>query len=166
MSRPIPHQGVIERRGMEVHQNFFPLPLLCDLNQLVRTQVVRKQMFTIGSGDQLPEPIASAAALVGERTGFHTINTAILKRYEPGEPSRAYEPHYDPDDLEDALVMASLGNVALFSVDLPSGQHKSIVCGLNTLIVIPTGLQHTVSPPLRIGVMRPFLFLGHRSTEA
>jgi hypothetical protein len=165
MQQLLPPDMALET-GIRIYQNVFPLDLLCDMAHVAMSQPDRKTVYDACLDGPFPESFHQAAQILVDSGVTPAINTLIVKRYEDGEPSAAFDFHRDPEEYEDQLVLCSLGGFAILDViDINIGGPLGIQCRANTVVTLPAyGTQklHKISPPnLEYGV-RPFAFFGHR----
>lgn len=154
-------QKTLKLLHVQVYSNFFSLELLSQLTKKTLNQSQRKERFTISKDGRFPAPLDKTATLL-TNTFKNQINTAILKRYVPGEPSEAFKIHKDPDEYKGRIFLCSLSGRAklkVFSSDMKT--NAEIVCLPNTVIVTPASILHQVSEPNEKYGTRCFLFFGY-----
>lgn len=152
--------------------------LIGELIKLGISMPDRKTMWTISQGETFPEPLAEALDVVKERFRIDTpFDTAIVKRYVPGnpriakppEPSEAFTWHQDPDEYGDEygkgekkIVLWSVTGRAQFSVLDGNKELEPFVCLPNSALLVPAHMKHRVTPPDPAFGTRILLFFGQR----
>lgn len=116
--------------------------------QMAKSQTNRKRVLRIGVHSA--PPILDEARLESERFAGQYFNTAILKSYESGYDSRAYQFHQDPCQYIGRIVMISLNNRATLEVRY-GGDIESVTCLPNRAIMIDARTEHRVTPPIDEG---------------
>lgn len=154
-------EGLTSLTGMKLYQDFFAEDLYRELILHAASQEERKIEYSIdhGSTEIFPEPLDRAHDHAREVVQ-NTLNTIITKIYREGEMSDAFEYHQDPREYSGALVLCTLGGLALISVaDVGIRKIIKIRSGPNTALVLPGPSPHKVK---NISKTRHFMFMGHK----
>lgn len=146
---------------------FIPQETVRGLVDLSEGLGVRKAIYRfpdpLPNNHLLPHPIADVVRTVNR---WDAVNTAILKRYAPDEPSEAYLLHQDPEIYgEHRLVFLSLSGLARLRI-VGKDEEDSILCRPGDIFFAAPNMLHSITPPLNDDGIRHFLFLGYDSTLA
>jgi hypothetical protein len=161
-----------ERHEFAVWHDAFPVDLhqpLIDLSDsLKRDHNERKHVyeFNLDNLDQtnLPPAIFETINSFQQQFPYWPINTAVLKRYAPNEPSDAYVMHRDPKKFWDfPIALISLDGEAMLTIKDSQGVTTETPCTAGTFVMASSVINHGISPPLNPDGIRHFLFLGYNN---
>jgi hypothetical protein len=163
---PIPHWYHIRREEHMAWDN----EMISRLVKHGRSMPNRKTVYQIRPNETFPDPIDDALTVVEDRFGVNGFNTAVMKRYVPGEPSAAFTWHRDPEEYHDGfgegekrIVLWSVTGSAKLSV-LTDGNVETVFdCKPNTGLLLPAHVTHKVTPPDPEMGKRILLFFGQSS---
>lgn len=159
----LPDSEIFRLLGVQIHHNVFSEDLLTCLVTQILTQAQRKEKFTINGDGNFPSPIdVASACIISEFQAIQSPNTAILKRYIPGESSEAFQMHRDPEEFQGTIFLCSLSGQAVFKVFSSDMEISAgVLCVPNTVIAAPADILHQVSEPYEEFGVRCFLFFGY-----
>jgi len=161
-----------KRHEFAAWHDAFPEPFrqpLIDLSDtLKRDHNERKHVyeFSLNNLDQanLPPALFATVTSFQEQFPYWPINTAVLKRYAPNEPSDAFVMHRDPKKFWNfPIALISLDGEAILTIKDSLDVTTEIGCTAGTFVMASSVINHEISPPLNPDGIRHFLFLSYNN---